>query len=179
MKRCSGKDGPQPGFKQESGVRDQGAGSRKNIKIPIIVRSAGKTNKLKLEKLHKITIYWFPILVYCLLIYIQSSLPPSQRLPDWPFIDKLLHFACYALLGALFLRAFNTTPIKHNLKLVVILSVLLSSLYGISDEIHQHFVPFRTADVMDALSDILGSIAGVYLYSKLTGSGFPVQRSRL
>ena len=132
-----------------------------------------------MEKLHKITIYWFPILVYCLLIYIQSSLPPSQRLPVWPFIDKLLHFACYALLGALFLRAFKTTPIKHNLKLVLILSVLLSSLYGISDEIHQHFVPFRTADVMDALSDILGSIAGVYLYSKLTGSGFPVQRSRL
>lgn len=81
-------------------------------------------------------------------------------------MDKLLHFACFALLGALFLRAFNTTPIKHNLTLVLILSVLLSSLYGISDEIHQHFVPFRTADPMDVLADILGSIAGVYIYQK-------------
>ncbi len=117
-----------------------------------------------MKKLHKFIIYWFPILIYCLLIYIQSSHPSIQSQPDWPFIDKILHFAGYALLGALFLRAFKTTPIKHNLKLVLILSVLLSALYGISDEIHQSFVPFRTADPMDVLADILGSIAGIYLY---------------
>jgi len=78
----------------------------------------------------------------------------------------VLHFTAYALLGALFLRAFKTTRIKNNLILVFILSALLSSLYGISDEIHQSFVPFRTADAMDALADILGSITGVYLYQK-------------
>ena len=121
---------------------------------------------IKLEKLHKFTVYWFPVLIYCLLIYVQSSHPAPQNLPDWPLMDKLLHFACFALLGALFLRALNTTPIKHHLKLVLILSVLLSSLYGISDEIHQSFVPFRTADPMDVLADILGSIAGVCLYQK-------------
>ena len=126
-----------------------------------------KNRNIKLEKLHKFTVYWFPVLIYCLLIYVQSSHPAPQNLPDFRFGDKLLHFACYALLGALFLRAFNTTPIKHHLKLVLLLSILLSSLYGISDEIHQYFVPFRTADAMDAVSDILGSIAGVYFYQKM------------
>jgi VanZ family protein len=77
----------------------------------------------------------------------------------------VLHFIAYALLGALFLRAFYTTRIKHHLKLIIIFSVLLSSLYGISDEIHQSFVPFRTADVMDALADILGSAFGVGVFS--------------
>ncbi len=120
-----------------------------------------------MEKLQKITIYWFPVLIYCLLIYVQSSHPAPKILPNYPFMDKLLHFVCYALLGALFLRAFNTTPIKHNLTFVLILSALLSSLYGISDEIHQSFVPFRTADPMDVVADILGSIAGVYLYQKI------------
>lgn len=130
-------------------------------------RSICRQNRnIKLGKLQKITIYWFPVLIYCFLIYVQSSHPAPQNLPDYPFMDKLLHFACFALLGALFLRAFNTTPIKHNLTLVLILSVLLSSLYGISDEIHQHFVPFRTADPLDVLADILGSIAGVYIYQK-------------
>ena len=81
-------------------------------------------------------------------------------------MDKVLHFTAYALLGALFLRAFKTTRIKHHLKLIFTLSVLFSALYGISDEIHQSFVPYRTADAMDALADILGSIAGVYLYQK-------------
>ena len=47
----------------------------------------------------------------------------------------------------------------------MILSITLSSLYGISDEIHQHYVPYRDADVMDALADIIGSIFGVYIYN--------------
>jgi len=82
-------------------------------------------------------------------------------------MDKLLHILAYALLGALFIRAFKTTQIKHHLKLVLILSILLSSLYGVSDEIHQYFVPYRNADLMDILADMLGSIIGVYIYHSL------------
>ena len=108
--------------------------------------------------------YWLPIFIYCLLIYIQSSYPSPEEVPQLPYIDKVLHFAAYALLSALFLRALKTLPIKNNLKLVMILSITLSSLYGISDEIHQHYVPYRDADVMDALADIIGSIFGVYIY---------------
>jgi len=117
-----------------------------------------------LNQLYKFFAYWFPILFYCLLIFIQSSRPVPDIAPHWPYFDKVLHFTAYALLGALFLRAFKTTRIKHHRKLIFALSVLFSSLYGISDEIHQSFVPYRTADVMDAMADMLGSIAGVYLY---------------
>ena len=77
-----------------------------------------------------------------------------------PNFDKVLHFLGYALLGALFLRAFYTTSINHRLKLIFVLSVLFSGLYGISDEIHQSFVPYRDASAMDALADILGSAFG-------------------
>ncbi|MCJ7539942.1 MAG: VanZ family protein [Desulfobacterales bacterium] len=120
-----------------------------------------------MNKLYKFSIYWFPILVYCLLIFIQSSHPSPDIGPDWTFKDKMLHFTAYALLGALFLRAFKTTRIKHHLKLIFTLSVLFSALYGISDEIHQSFVPYRTADAMDALADILGSAFGVYIFFKI------------
>jgi VanZ family protein len=101
------------------------------------------------------------------LIFFQSSYPSPESVPDWPYIDKLIHIAVYALLGALFLRAFKTLQIQHNLKLVMILSILLSSLYGISDEIHQYFVPFRNADLMDVFADMLGSIIGVYIFQSL------------
>ena len=117
--------------------------------------------------MNKFFAYWFPILFYCLLIFIQSSRPSPDIGPDWPFKDKVLHFTAYALLGALFLRAFYTTRIKHHLKLIFTLSVLFSALYGISDEIHQSFVPYRTADVMDALADIFGSAFGVYIFFKI------------
>lgn len=52
---------------------------------------------------------------------------------------------------------------------MLILSVLCSSLYGISDEIHQHFVPYRSADLMDVLAGTLGGIMGVYIYQALAG----------
>ncbi len=71
----------------------------------------------------------------------------------------------YALLGALFLRAFYTTSINRHLKLIFVLSVLLSGLYGISDEIHQSFVPYRDADAMDALADFIGSAFGAGIFS--------------
>jgi VanZ family protein len=168
------KDVPRPGFRaevgdQRSGVRALVSGIRKVIKHqatgPESIRPGGKTANNKLSKLQKFFIYWFPILVYCLLIFIQSSRPLPEIKSNLPYFDKVLHFAAYALLGALFLRAFNTTQIKHNLKLIIMLSILLSSLYGISDEIHQSFVPFRTADTMDALADILGSVFGVSIFS--------------
>jgi len=102
------------------------------------------------------------------LIFIQSSHPSPDIGPDWTFKDKMLHFTAYALLGALFLRAFKTTRIKHHLKLIFTLSVLFSALYGISDEIHQSFVPYRTADYRDVLADIFGSIVGVYIFYQIT-----------
>lgn len=108
--------------------------------------------------------YWLPIIVYCLFIFIQSSYPSPDQLPHATHLDKLLHVIAYACLGALLLRAFNTIRIQNKPKLIIALSILLSSLYGISDEIHQHFVPCRNADVVDAFMDITGSVIGVYAY---------------
>ena len=93
-----------------------------------------------------------------------SSYPSPEEVPQLPYIDKVLHFAAYAVLGALFFRAFRTVRYKDRIKLVIILSILSSSLYGVSDELHQYFVPFRNADVIDIVSDVFGSICGVYGY---------------
>ena len=114
--------------------------------------------------LKKFFIYWFPILLYCLLIFIQSSYPSPKIETNVPQFDKMLHFLGYALLGALFLRAFLTSSMNHRLILIFLLSVLFSGLYGISDEIHQSFVPFRDASVMDALADIIGSAFGAAVF---------------
>ncbi|UCF92905.1 MAG: VanZ family protein [Desulfobacterales bacterium] len=79
-------------------------------------------------------------------------------------MDKLLHFAAYALMGVLFFRALRTLRLKSSHHFLIILSILFASLYGIGDEVHQYFVPWRTADLFDGIADILGSICGVYLY---------------
>ena len=107
---------------------------------------------------------WFPLIIYCILIFLQSSFPSIESVPELPYSDKALHFFAYAVLGALFLRAYKTLQIRNKFKLLLILSVLSSSLYGISDEIHQHFVPYRSFEYFDILADVLGSVFGVFIY---------------
>jgi VanZ family protein len=107
---------------------------------------------------------WLPLIIYCLIIFIQSSQPAYEHLPEFKYSDKFLHFSAYAVLGILFFRAFQTLGIKTNIRLLILLSIVSASLYGISDEIHQYFVPFRNADLLDVLANTLGAVCGVYLY---------------
>lgn len=109
--------------------------------------------------------YWLPLILYCLLIFIQSSKPSFEQLPDIRYFDKFLHFLGYAVLGILFYRAFRTMRLGQSGRLLIFFSILCATLYGISDEIHQYFVPFREASFSDVIANTVGSICGVYIYS--------------
>ena len=119
----------------------------------------------------RFTRYWLPVLVYCAAIFIQSSFPTAHQVPQWPGLDKILHAAAYALLGFLFFRALTAERPCKNHNLSLILSVLFTGLYGLSDEIHQSFVPGRTADPADALADLAGGFVGA-VYGWLRSKGF-------
>lgn len=47
------------------------------------------------------------------------------------------------------------------------LTVSLSMLFALSDEIHQLFVPGRAFQVVDLVIDFLGSLFGVFLFTRL------------
>ena len=94
---------------------------------------------------------WLPAALWAATIFALSSIP-GRALPELPLwnADKLVHAAVYAVLGALCWRgarssfAPGTAPWR-----VVLIAVLLTSLYGIADEIHQMFVPNRAPDPND------------------------------
>jgi len=52
-------------------------------------------------------------------------------------------------------------------KRLILWSIAAATCYGISDEIHQYFVPLRDADLLDFLADMAGSICGVFVLEKL------------
>ena len=109
---------------------------------------------------------WLPLIIFCLGIYIQSDMPSIDHIPSFQFSDKIIHFLAYAVMGILFYRAYQTLRIRDNLRLLVMLSIVSATLYGISDEIHQYCVPFRDASISDAIANMLGAICGVYLYHR-------------
>ena len=70
-----------------------------------------------------------------------------------------MHIAAYAGLAALTARA--TAKGLHTVSwAAVFAAIVISSLYGVSDEYHQMFVPGRTFDVLDMAADAFGSMAG-------------------
>lgn len=68
--------------------------------------------------------------------------------------DKLAHGLEYGILGILLFRAFQqTTQAIGSIKLAVICAVA----FGLSDELHQWFVPHRQADIWDLVADTAGA----------------------
>ena len=110
------------------------------------------------------------LFIYCAVLFWlsdQSALPA----PKWfAYQDKLAHGAAYFLLGIFACRSFN-----HFIKdpiILAILSIAFCSLYGLSDEWHQSFVPARFMDAYDWFADILGAVIGVFVMSKFRNNKF-------
>ena len=80
-------------------------------------------------------------------------------------IDKLFHTIEYFILGALLVRAFSNSTTNHKYGYILIVSILIASFYGATDELHQRFVAGRACDIFDLLFDIIGSGIGAALYS--------------
>jgi VanZ family protein len=105
---------------------------------------------------------WVPPAMYMALIFHFSS--QSEPLPEltehvW---DKLLHTVEYVGLAILWCRALSREGI--GLRRAAILTVLIVSAYGASDEWHQLFVPMRSSDLYDWLTDTLAGAIGASLF---------------
>ena len=107
-------------------------------------------------------IYRAPVLAYIALIYYVSSGPVNPEitggLPDW-----VLHGAAYLILYLLVFWAVHegTRPLPGRGGYA--LPLLLTVLYGLSDEFHQSFVPARDASVRDLIADAAGALLGAGL----------------
>ena len=108
--------------------------------------------------------YWIPVFLYCgIIIYLSSQSYPSRHLPSFLFglSDKLVHGVEYGILGILLYRAFHQTSGTIG---SISLAIICAVAFGISDEIHQWFVPHRQADTWDVLADTLGATLFVFAW---------------
>jgi VanZ like family len=109
---------------------------------------------------------WGPVALQMALIFAASSIPELGALPGG-MSDKSGHGIGYGILGAVLVRALAGGRLNGITWRRAGLAVLLATLYGVSDEFHQSFVPGRSPDRFDVLADCLGAaltvvvIAGV------------------
>ena len=94
------------------------------------------------------------------LIFYLSSQPGIDTPLLFPGQDKLFHLIAYAVLGFFVMGSVRPSANGHHTRQQIWFVVLLVMFYGISDEIHQYFVPGRSSEVVDALADALGGLLG-------------------
>ena len=107
---------------------------------------------------------WLPVLVCMGIIFYASSLPGSDIPPLFPFQDIAFHILIYLILALFFSHALKNTYTDIALSKVILLTIIFGIVYGITDELHQAFVPDRTASGLDVIIDGIGSFIGSIVY---------------
>ena len=107
--------------------------------------------------------YWLPAIATASLIAWlshQSSLPDLPgpiEIPDW--VAHILEYGFFELtLVFAITRGFEAAT---RTMVRVGTSVTIASLYGITDEWHQSFVPGRFPSWGDGLADVIGLVLGL------------------
>lgn len=101
----------------------------------------------------------------CCCIFYVSSIPGSGLPSGLGWRTTAAHFVEYACLGVAV--ALSLRNGKRGFWTVVLVSMLLCSIYGASDEFHQWFVPGRNTDVLDWLTDTIGAFVGSLIATKV------------
>lgn len=102
---------------------------------------------------------WFPALAICALLFWSSS-RSDMKISQDKSVDrssrKCIHFIIYGALCASLYRATGS----------LVLSIILSGLYGLFDEYHQLFTPLRSGKMSDVVIDLAGACFSALLIWK-------------
>lgn len=100
-----------------------------------------------------------PALAYAAAIFWLSHQPNPLPALTTRFSDKLLHAVEYGgLAGLLAVGLARLRP--GRVVRAALLAMALAAAYGLTDELHQAFVPGRDASLLDWAFDALGAVVG-------------------
>ena len=102
---------------------------------------------------------WAPVALYMVALFAlssQSVLPGASLTPDW-----MQHGVAYAGLAVVTLRATAGGQWSGIRGRALLAAWIVATLYGVSDEFHQSFVPTRSADPRDVSADAIGAALGL------------------
>jgi hypothetical protein len=108
---------------------------------------------------------WIPAVVMMIVIFLFSSIP-GRDMPDFGIFDllvkKLGHMLGYALLASAYYIG-----LRDRARMPLLLAWALAVGYAITDELHQYFVPGRSAWAFDIMIDAIGAAAGLVVFPRI------------
>jgi VanZ family protein len=109
-------------------------------------------------------------LIFCVSHQSRVRLPG----PSIPAKDKIIHATVYAVLGFLWIFPLSSLKVSY----LFWIAWGITTLFGISDEFHQKYIPGRTFEVADMLANSVGAFFGVSYGIRIRRSqDFALQRN--
>ena len=99
--------------------------------------------------------FW-PALLWAALILVGTSWPNISVGPDIGGLDKVVHFGMYGGFAYLLLRASRYRASWGRVTIVL----ACVAVFGLIDEVHQAYIPGRSASLADWFADILSGATG-------------------
>ena len=152
-KRIGKKSHPGPGERRRAN-REARFQARRILNLALLGKKMNKNFGILFVK------FWLPVYFYAAVIFFLSSMPPPPAVAQPPFMDKIFHLGEYAIFGFLLARAFKSSQKGYFASNFRLLAIGCAVIYGLTDELHQAFVPFREASLFDLLFDGLGATLG-------------------
>lgn len=100
---------------------------------------------------------WAPVLAWGAVILVLTSWPDPTAGFEIGVADKFAHFGVYAILGWLAARAM--LPSRTAGRVVAVVTAL--AVFAALDEVHQLWIPDRSATVADWVADLVGLATGL------------------
>jgi VanZ family protein len=100
--------------------------------------------------------------LYCAFIWLLSSQsdPGDFELPfTFHGIDKIGHMILFGGLAAVVSVGLHRSKRPVTPWVQGFVPVLFATLYGVTDEFHQYFVPMRQFDIVDIMADMAGAVS--------------------
>lgn len=126
----------------------------------------------------KVLLVYTPLVLYWVLLLTATSLPAND-IPALGLYDKFYHLGAYTVLSFLLsLTLIFQRKSKFLFEKAGVAAIVISSVYGALDEIHQLFVPGRSAEILDWTADLIGACIGVYIiYLMIKRFKYPLEFS--
>lgn len=119
----------------------------------------------------KLLLRWGPVIGWMGVIFYLSHQPATSLEKMLPFFNRFFpwmesfnwgHFLAYFILALCMLLALGTRFNHWKGKVVV---VIICTLYGMTDEVHQLFVEGRHFDLVDIRNDAIGAMLAMLFVS--------------
>ena len=101
------------------------------------------------------SIFWFIIIVYLMIFYKSNT-----NIITYPYSDEIIHFILFFVQSTLITKTYIARNFKSDKLMPKIIFYFL--IFCFSVELIQIYLPYRSFELLDLTSNLIGSISGAF-----------------